>query len=276
MNRPIRHRLATVLCAAVIGLASSQTASASIMSLALAIDGSGSIGSTDFDLQIDNYESIFATNFYDTYVDPSPYDTLVVSAFVFSTNVVQSVGWTAINDNDDATAFSALVGAITYPAGWTNTEGVILDATMSILNNGYDSDKMVIDISTDGVPTICDGGTSSSNANNGCDTAGGETPISAAIAAANAARDSGIFVNAIGIGDSISEDFLEELVGLDPLDTPTGFYVLAPSYEQFGAALASKLGREITEVPEPAPLLLLASGLLLLAIRRGNMRTFRA
>jgi hypothetical protein len=96
----------------------------------------------------------------------------------------------------------------------------------------------------------------------------GETPSSAAIAAANAARTDGIVINAIGIGSGISDSFLNALVGINPADDPMGFYVKTPNFDTFEAALAGKLGREITGVPEPAPLLLLASGLLLLAVRR--------
>ena len=269
MRRRFHKAIASVVCSAAMALAGTQAASASVLELALAIDGSGSIGSTDYASQLTAYHDLFTSGtFYDDYVAPSPFDTLAVRVFTFGTDVdAIGSGWTGIHSNADATAFgnTFTVGNMPYDGGWTNTEGVILDATASILSNDYAGSKLVIDISTDGVPTICDGGTSSSSTNCGV----GETPVSAAIAAANAARTDGIIINAIGIGSGISDSFLNALVGINPADDPMGFYVRTPDFDEFQGALAGKLGREITGVPEPAPLLMLAAGLLLLvAVRR--------
>lgn len=240
---------ATGLTLAITGSVVATQANASIMELALVIDGSGSISSSEFEIQRDAYKNVFTdTSFFSNFVDPSPFDSLSVSAYQFSSDVTQEIGWTTIANQTDATNFGNLF-TFAQDGGTTNTEQAVGDAAAGILGNGVDGDKLVIDISTDGLPNVCESDPFCAD------------PEGEAVAAANAARDSGIIVNALGVGDSIGSDFLEALVGQDPVDNPQGFFLTAGSFADFEGTLEQKLGKEITEVPEPGTLALLGLGL---------------
>jgi hypothetical protein len=95
-----------------------------------------------------------------------------------------------------------------------------------LLGNNADG-KLVIDISTDGNPTVCNGGTHNDSSHNNC--ANGENPTTEAITAANVARGNGITINALGVGNGINASFLNALVGINPAAPP---YRLFPDSQQ--------------------------------------------
>lgn len=212
--------------------------------LALLIDGSGSIGNPDFDLQLGGYKDIFQDNFWTTYGVPSPFDSLRVAAYQFAADVTQEIPFTTISSDAEASALGDLFDGWTQKTGLTNTKQAILDATAGLLGLADPKTDQIIDISTDGVPTTGGGG--------------GLTNQEAAIAAADAARDAGIVVNAIGVG-GVDETFLKALVGIDPADDPQGFYLEANNFDDFDNTLRQKIEREV--VPAPATLALLGLGL---------------
>jgi hypothetical protein len=232
------------------------TASATSMELALVLDGSGSISASDWVKQLDGYKSVFASGtFYDTYVAPSMFDSLVVSAYQFAGTVVQEIGWTSIGNNTQASDFGNMFNTTNFVKlnGSTNTEAAIRQAMQSIMDNGITGSKLTIDISTDGNPTAC------------LDPC--VNPVSDALAAADTARSNGITINAIGVGNSISTTFLSNLV------SPTGFYLIANTYDQFAGTLQTKLGKEIINVPEPSVLFLFGTGLLCVVMGRRRKLT---
>ncbi len=200
--------------------------------------------------------------------DPEVTYEIVISSFV---------PWTTISSNtdSDAAAFAAAVGALEQPANTTRT-GPAIDIVVNggpvgcpspavlgglppcspevdsppfnfnapgILNNGIDGQKMIIDISTDGNPTNQDGQL---------------TPQARqdAITAANNARSNDITVNAIGVDDAISLDFLEDLT------TPDGFFTTAADFTVFELRLEDKIFAEINPIPVPPAVWLFGSGLL--------------
>jgi Protein of unknown function (DUF1194) len=268
------HHLLSSACAIAL-LSTPQLAAANTLELALVIDGSGSISSGDWALQTGAYQSIFQDSFFTNFIQPSPFDDIVVGAFVFSGGTIRDqddnpietfavssiVEWALINDDADAFSFGAQLGALMQPGGQTNTSAAIDIATNGgtvgcligsicnvspsgtrpgLLNNGFNGDKLVIDISTDGVPTL-------PNANGNPNIPEAEIDRALAIAAADAARAAGITVNAIGVGN-LDATFLAALVGEDPAATPGGFFLTASSFDQFDEALREKAGRE-TFVP---------------------------
>ena len=177
--------------------------------------------------------------------------------------------WALINDNATAAAFGAQFAGIPQPNGTTATAEALNVAAAGgtagcpgafdvcnieeqtvagIANNGIDSDVQVIDISTDGQPTEPNGDGTPNPADDAL-----------AIAAADSARALGITVNAIGVlGDGIDVNFLEALVGLDPVSTPSGFVLTADSFDTFEETLRDKVAREIIPVPAALPMFLAA------------------
>ncbi|MCC7259356.1 MAG: DUF1194 domain-containing protein [Gammaproteobacteria bacterium] len=288
-------RTLPVLAAATILGTLCRPANADTLELALVIDGSSSIAPADWTLQIGAYQSIFQDAFYTNFIAPSPWDDIVVGAFVFSGGtititsggvpigtetfaVASHLAWTHIDSDEDAFAFGAGFAGLPQPGGQTNTSaalsvamnggevGCINPAICNVspkstrpglLDNGFTGDKLVIDISTDGVPTLPNG----AGTPNAADRA-------LAIAAANAARASGITINAIGVGN-LDATFLAALVGTDPAAEPAGFFLTAGNFNEFEAALREKVGRETMVPVTPAlPLALTAFGAVFAWCRR--------
>lgn len=292
----MRIRSVPCVLAAWLGATCVPPVAAETLELALVIDGSSSISSADWALQIGAYQNIFQDDFHTSFVLPSPFDAVVVGAFVFSggtitltsggvpvgteTFAVSSVlDWTLIDSDEDAFAFGSGFAGLPQPGGQTNT-GAALAIAMGggevgcvipdicnvsprsprtgLLDNAFSGDRMVIDISTDGVPTLPNG----AGAPNAADRA-------LAIAAADAARAAGITVNAIGVGN-LDATFLAALVGSDPAAVPAGFFVTAGGFDEFGDALREKVGRETMVPVTPALPLFLTAFAVALGWRRSR------
>jgi hypothetical protein len=293
---------ATALLLALAAVAPTR-APATTLELALVIDGSGSISASDWQLQIGAYQSVFQDNFHSALIQPSPFDNVAVAAYVFSggfeftvdtggvmevypVSVFSYLDWTLIENDTDAFNFGAQFAGIPQPAGTTATTAALNTAAFGglvscpfaancfpaapgtspfqltatgLLNNAFNGDALVIDISTDGVPTEPNGGGDPNQADSDL-----------AIAKANEIRSSGITINAIGVG-GLDTEFLEALVGVNPAASPGGFFVTADTFNEFGAALRDKLGREVVPAP-PAGILLLTGMAGLLARREIRRR----
>lgn len=242
------------LTVAALGLSMTMQSQAAILELALVLDGSGSISSSEYNLQLQGYRDIIASgSFFDDFISSSIYDEVHLAAWQFATGVTSEIGWTNITSNSIANTFGNQFNVIDMPqlGGFTNTSAAINAASTSMLGNGVGGeidDNMIIDISTDGRP------------NRG----GGE---SGAVSAADTSRSLGITTNTIGVGNNIGTDFLTDLVGLNNLDlytndSPTGFYLTASTFNEFGSTLNDKLTQEIIgQVPEPENLGMLLIGL---------------
>lgn len=205
----------------------------------------------------------------DNVVETVPYD-IVVTSFL---------DWTLIDSDQAAADFGALFATLPQPGGRTNTSEALeiaaqggtvgcpvstllgpilpfcnLDETTApgLLNNGFSGDALVIDISTDGVPTEPNG-----------DGVPNDPDRDLAQAAADGARAAGIRVNAIGVGN-LDPTFLEELVS----GNPDGFFVTAEDFSEFQGALDSKLNVELGVIPLPGALPLFLSALAGLAVWR--------
>ena len=197
------------------------------LELGLILDGSGSVSSSDFDLQIGAYQNIFTDpNFYDDFISPLMNDSglgkIAVSTWQFSSGVTQEIDWTLIEDQSSAEAFGNAFSNITQIDGLTNTGGAINDATSSILSNNFVGDRLVLDISTDGVPTV------------------GPDPEQASIDSIAAGVDA---INAIGVGLSSG--------GINVLQNQVvrgndAFFLAADTFADFETGLETKLQREIT------------------------------
>ncbi|MCM8529691.1 MAG: DUF1194 domain-containing protein [Lentisphaeraceae bacterium] len=218
---------------------------AEVVELGLLLDGSGSMRQAGWDAQIQAYEDIFQDDFFTNIVTPG--DELHVTVYQFSNNVVREIDLTHIDSDATAAAFGAQIGAFSWMDSITNTSNAVNDAAAYLLGNGLVSDRMILDVSTDGVPY-----------------GGGANPIGRAIQAAEDAAAEGITVNAIGIGQNITESFLDDFTSAG-----NGFYVIANGFDEFKDSLRTKLAREIQATPEPSSYALMLIGLFgLIMIRR--------
>ena len=224
------------------------SAQAESFGLALVLDGSGSISSTDFALQTGAYQSILQDDFYTNYVESysSQGNSFYLGTYQFSTSATREIDYTLIDSNQAAYDYGAQFSSISQQRGSTNTSYATTLATSELVSNGYD--KKVIDVSTDGVPNYSFG----------------------AINAASAAKDSGVQVNALGVGYYLDETFLDSYT-----KAGDGFYKIAPDFEGFETVLAQKLKQQITGEPKPissaVPEIDLAGGFLAFPLLIGFM-----
>lgn len=226
----IKQTFAALLIACCTALAPFSASAAPITELALVVDASGSINSTEWNLQMQGY-----SNAINNVVPTDGSVGISVIRFATSSSVVRSM--TTISDvaarTNLANFFLGLSqggngGLTCISCGITQAE-----STFSGL-----AQRSIIDVSTDG------------GWNTGVNPAGGAgTAGTSAWAVENGNAD---VVNAIGIGTGSAPDFAYG---------PGSFSLLASSFNDFQSTLEDKLRREI-QVPEPATLGLLGLGLL--------------
>lgn len=216
MFRTICKTGATGLAGVCLLLAGTSAQAAPTTELALGIDGSESIDSSDFDLQIDAYESVLT--------DPNvvPQDgSVAIGIWTFSSSVDQLYPTTVI-DSSSVSDLSTELNNAMQPGGQTDIAEAITTAGDDLLTNSIDSTNQIIDISTDGDQT---------------------EPGNPDTAASTVVSDGIEQVNCLGIGDFADCGFI---AGND------SFAETADDFGDFESALENKIERETNQVPAPA------------------------
>jgi hypothetical protein len=198
---------------------------APVVEIGLGIDGSGSISSSDFDLQIDAYRSVLGS------IIPTD-GSVAIGIWLFSTGVSQLFQTTVIDGQDDLDDIDTALANAIQPNGFTAIGDTINTIANDLLNNTISSARQLIDISTDGFSNV---GANPNTAADGVVAAGIEQ------------------VNCLGVGASANCGFISG---------DGSFSVIANSFADFEDALETKIRTETGQVPEPATLALLAGGLL--------------
>lgn len=234
----------TALCASI--LLFSMSSKSDIIELALLLDNSGSLGPSGWNSQISAYENILSNSFLSTFVNPA--DQLYITVYSFSSSVQHVIGMTPITTDAQAAALGAVIGNLTYTGGWTNTPDAVNSAVTFLTTNTIVADRMVIDISTDGIPQL------------NSDQSEINLRKNLALSAAANAYSNGVTVNTIGIS-------VDDAAFMQSFATAGGgFYMEADGFDDFEAGLRQKLFREINNVPEPGTASLLLIGLLSLGL----------
>jgi uncharacterized protein YegL len=171
------------------------------------VDGSGSISSSDFELQKEGLaEAIKDSTAQDGRVS--------VCVIQFSDYARLEVPLTTITSQSVADSISANIMTMRQINGGTNMSGAF---DLAVANfPSVPAKRQVIDLSTDGVP------------NRGYD------PMVARDAAVSAGFDE---VNTLGVGTEIDETLLRDLVYPQPSTSAPGFYIAAVDYKEFKAKM---------------------------------------
>lgn len=245
----LKHIAAASLLA--LGAMGSAQATPVDLELSLVIDVSGSIDTTEYNLQITGYKNAF--------LDPTVQAAILsraaaggvaINVIQFGSNAVQVINWTQLLTAANITAFANAIGSMARSGtAGTNTDvedGINLSRS-SFTNNGFEGTRLVMDVSGDGIQ----------NTDPACSDAAPYNIACAAVQSArNAAAAAGITVNGLAIEGDYGVNGLTTWYNTN-VRTTNGFVVTATGFDTFDAAVKTKIGREIrNDVPEPATLAL--------------------
>jgi uncharacterized repeat protein (TIGR01451 family) len=263
---PAIRILASLFFVACLGV-SAQARAQLVADVALCIDGSSSIGAGDWTIQVTG-----TANSLDAVLTGREDGTIRVSILPFASGA--SVAYADVIDSvADRNALVAFVSAMVQPTGLTNTSACISEARANftditgvttgacgVVDPGGqptcpdDGVRRIIDVSTDGNPTIASGTDCQAGF---LDTAGS---LACAQNASSVAETAGVNVlNTIAVGAGISQANAESWTfptpvtvfnSGDPIPPETeGFVVLATDFDDYEPAIASKLFAEVADDP---------------------------
>ncbi|MFV0385486.1 DUF1194 domain-containing protein [Paracoccus sp. (in: a-proteobacteria)] len=255
--------LASALLASTLALSSLNTASAATVvdtELSLLIDVSGSVNTTEFNLQRQGYVDAFRDTAIQNLITDTDGGTrlgnIAVNVVYWASSAVEVLPWTLINSAATANSFADTLNGLTSRAGTGNSTapGTAINYALNSLNaNDFDGNRVVIDVSGDG------------SENTGANTA----------AARDAAIAGGVDrINGIAILDGYPS--LETWYNDNIKGGTNGFVLTANDFNDFGNAIRKKLGYEIANstpaIPLPAAIWLLGGAVGGLGLMRRRSR----
>jgi hypothetical protein len=223
-----KYLIGTFLALAIACLAPDAVAAERVdVALVLAVDVSGSIDAEEYQMQHEGYAGAFESEAVIDAVQSGEHRAIAVTFVEWSGfgHQKQMVGWTLIKDRESARAFAAEIKGVPRAfSDWTSiSDGIDFSAAL-FERSGFAGDRLVIDISGDGVN------------NNG-------RPV---IAARDDAVAKGIVINGLPI---LNEDptldvyYQENVIG-----GPSAFKIAVKDFDTFAAAILAKLTREIAGI----------------------------
>ena len=235
-----------------IALANQTKVTAELM---LSVDISGSIDTYEYNLQMDGYAEAFRDKEVINAIENMP-DGLAVNLQFWALKPSPDLGWRVLKNKQDSLDFADELDKKKRPSKhsqsiWkgsigssTNITGAVTAATDLILNNQYDGEIRVIDISGDGI------------SNNRQYTGNGKTTdykycqisenwtCSQLKKASDTATKKGIIVNGLPIDTSpnqyIAAQYKSHVIGGD-----SSFIEVSEGFEDFARAAKQKIKREM-------------------------------
>lgn len=200
------------------------------LELQLLVDVSGSISTSEFQLQRDGYEAAFRDATIISKIESGVLGSIAVQFIEWSSANGQDVvvNWFLISDALTSNAFADLIRDAGRSFSGNTAPGSAINFGASLFGNTHTGSRQVMDISGDGIQ------------NTGADTSD----------ARDAALGLGIdTINGITIGAnaSLTSFYANNVVG-----GANAFLTNAASFGDFAGAINAKISREISQVPEPA------------------------
>ncbi len=236
----------TALSTALLTAAPAEAATLVSTELVLSVDVSGSINATEFNLQRQGYANAFR--------DAGIIDTIrnlkggiAVTLQYWASQTAASIGWFHVTDAASSFAFADAIEAASRPTSAsigsaTNVAAGIRSATALLLTNDFQGDRLVIDVSGDGIQ------------NTGCSSGN-------CIGTLQAARDeaiaAGITINGLPILNDVAN--LDQYFAENVIGGSKAFLQAAADFSDFEQAVKAKIQREIAPpppkgTPEPSAL----------------------
>ncbi len=233
------------------------------VALVLAVDVSGSVNTTEFNLQKTGYVNAFKNASIYNAIENN--NLSVAVTFLYWSNNQQQIasGWSLVTDQASSIAFADLIDATSRPSlgGGTALGDAIefsgsLFSGCAINSEACNASRFVIDVSGDGVSSA---GTLES-------TEGRD----AALLAGNAIKPGVTTINGLSIGNqTVADHYINNVIGgVNP------FHINVSDFDGIETAVLQKIGREIgvpqgdPVVPEPATMLMFGGSMLALFIKR--------
>jgi hypothetical protein len=260
-------KLRKLISAAVVGLLflSSQAQAIPVgTELVLLADVSGSLDTTDFNLQRDGYEAAFRDSDVISAIESA--GGIAVTLVYWSTSQSVAVNWTHITDATSANAFADAIAAAGRPFTGSTYMAEAIDYATDLFDNNFEGTDLVIDVSGDGSDSNC----------------GNTDTCAATQAARDAALAAGIDrINALWIEDE-AQPSSRRYFCLDPtcyvnpltfgansvIGGPGSFQNVVSDFDGFREGIANKIAAEVRRVPEPATIALMGLGLAGLGFSR--------
>jgi hypothetical protein len=233
-------------CAVALGVLAAGTASAVPVSLELAllVDVSGSVDATEYALQKTGYVNAFNDAAIQAAITALT-GGIAVTYIEWSgaTQQSQLVGWTHLTNAASSSAFATAVAGTTRAFFHATAPGSAINyAAPLFLGNGFEGARWIIDVSGDG------------EENDGANTAAARAAF---LATATSGEGLSKAINGLAIGGTgLVNWYTNNVIG-----GPGSFVIQAATFGDFDGAVRTKIGREITPVPEPASLALVAMAL---------------
>ena len=232
--------------------------------LMLSIDISGSVNSSEYNLQMDGYAAAFRDSEVISTIESLP-KGLAVGVQFWARRPAPAQPWRVIKTEQESKDFADYLDSLARPSSgttsiyqWngenrsvgsgTNVTGALTAATSEIVNNDYDGEVLIIDVSGDG--------RSNGSQHNGNTSKDGYCSSSGFVCqgvknARDAAESLGITINGLPIENGTNTTYITDFYIENVKSGTKGFVETAAGFDDFTRAAKAKIYQEISGALAP-------------------------